>query len=120
MTAVLHLSDVRKAYGASRALDGVDLAIPANSYLNAQLLKHATRWLVLTHASAFCPWYATEERMKAAIKSPSLVALVLDRSTWQRRGAWSVNPMANSGGPATISSILASTQLPVLQSSCGD
>ena len=34
MTAVLHLSDVRKAYGASRALDGVDLSIPANSYVS--------------------------------------------------------------------------------------
>lgn len=52
--------------GINRALRNV--AIPANSYLNAQLEKHANSWLAIKHASAFCPWNANEEKMKAAIK----------------------------------------------------
>jgi hypothetical protein len=58
-----------------------NVAVPANSYLHNQLLKHATCWygntlfglqLTVRHAikqaAAFCPWYANGVKMTAAIE----------------------------------------------------
>ena len=45
-----------------------NIAIPAQSYLNNQLVKHVNSYATISNSSSFCPWRANSNSMKVAIQ----------------------------------------------------
>ena len=55
------------------------VVVPALNYMNNQLdVKHVEAWTFISHVAAFCPWNATQERLKLLVghlKSLQLVSV---------------------------------------------